>query len=181
MERYRWEFYGHLLLSLHISLLHISFISSSWTLSTLSGKRCLHLFEDGSGRKENQILLLYNSNACLPEPDVFSPFLTPALPTVYIIICPDICPVKDDKELGAGGVSLPVSGSMTPFSAQGLVRAGASYTQALLHRNPIYVGPKALVLCCHVDNLITEKYNLIKRNHGFLKIFGKCSHKGLYP
>lgn len=117
MERYRWEFYGHLLLSLHISLLHISFISSSWTLSTLSGKRCLHLFEDGSGRKENQVLLLYNSNACLPEPDAFSPFLTPALPTVYIIICPVICPVKDDKELGAGGVSLPVSGSMTPFSA----------------------------------------------------------------
>lgn len=74
MERYRWEFCGHILVSLHTSLLHISFISlSSWTLSALSGKRCLHLFKGDSGR-ETKLGALFRQFKCLSsEPDAFFP------------------------------------------------------------------------------------------------------------
>lgn len=40
IERYRWEFCGHILVSLHVGLLCIILISSSsWTHSILSGKK----------------------------------------------------------------------------------------------------------------------------------------------
>jgi len=37
----------------------------------------------------------------------FLPFLF--YPLYKVIICPDVCPVKDDKELDAGGLSLTVT------------------------------------------------------------------------
>lgn len=93
-------------LSLHIGLLCISLISSSsWTRTMLSGKRCLRIFEDDSG-KAGRLGSWLRQFECLSSRDAFLLPSTPVLPTARVIICLDICSVKDDKELDAGGVSL---------------------------------------------------------------------------
>lgn len=102
MERYRWEFCGHILVILHIGLLCIS--SSSWTHTILSGKRGLLIFEGDSG-KEAKLASWFRQFKCLSLRDALLLPSAPIPPAVQVIICLEICLVKDDKELDADGVT----------------------------------------------------------------------------